>query len=61
MAAKSAIPTRRCGAAAGAFEVPEIGVGCWSFGCKEGEYWGKREQGGRVESASESLQCQFCS
>ena len=43
MATKSAIPTRRCG---GAFEVPEIGVGCWSFGCKEGEYWGNREQAG---------------
>ena len=33
--AKSAIPTRRCGKE-GTFEVPEVGVGCWSFGCKVG-------------------------
>ena len=42
-AAKSAIPTRRCGKGGG-FEVPEVGVGCWSFGCGEGEYWGRRDQ-----------------
>jgi hypothetical protein len=28
----------------GEFSLPAVGVGCWSFGSKEGEYWGHREQ-----------------
>ena len=30
---------------AGGFEVPAVGVGCWSFGSNEGEYWGMLRRG----------------
>ena len=28
----------------GDFSLPAVGVGCWSFGSKEGDYWGHRDQ-----------------
>jgi len=36
------LPTRTCGG--GTFEVPVVGVGCWSFGSRQGEYWGHQPQ-----------------
>ena len=36
------LPTRTCGG--GTFTVPAIGVGCWSFGSRRGEYWGRQPQ-----------------
>lgn len=42
---KSSIPTRSCGGANGnLLTLPVVGVGSWSFGSDDGEYWGKREQ-----------------
>lgn len=39
---KSPIPMREC--SKGACKLPCVGVGCWSFGSNEGEYWGERKQ-----------------
>eukprot|EP00937_MAST-01D_sp_MAST-1D-sp2_P008233 g8233.t1 len=51
---KTALPTRR--AAGGAFEVPVVGVGCWSFGSMEGEYWGQRDQAATDDIVKASLE-----
>ena len=39
----------------GDFSLPAVGVGCWSFGSKEGEYWGNREQAKTNEIVAAAL------
>jgi myo-inositol catabolism protein IolS len=50
--------TRSCGESG--VEVSVLGIGCWSFGGAEGDYWGARDQRDADTVVAAALDCGVC-